>query len=293
LRNALRDFDRNNYLSYAGALAFFFLLAVFPLFIFLASLLAYVPIPNLFGHIVDTMSRIVPEDAMGVVRGVLHNVLSTNKELLSGSILGAVFAASGGFTALITILNIAYDVREGRPYWKKRLPALGLTLLTGVMVTAALVAMALGPRFGLWLSSKLAAGWVFAALWPYIRWAAVAAFTVLSVETIYFLAPNIKQKFTAQVPGAVLAVLSWIAASWALGWYIRNFAHYNKTFGALGAVVALMLWFYTTAIAIIFGAELNSELVHATGNRLLQKEGSETYREMQRSRDREPRRKIA
>ena len=271
LKTTYRDFDHHNYLTYAGALSFFFLLSVFPLLIFLASLLAYIPIPNLFGHAVSTMSRIVPSDAMKVVRAVLKNVLSTNKELLSLSIFGAVFAASGGFTALITILNIAYDVDEGRPYWKKRLLAVGLTLLTGIMVATALVAMAVGPRFGVWLSSKLGVSWVFAILWPYIRWVAVTAFTILSVETIYFLAPNVKQRFTAQIPGAVLAVASWIVASWGLGWYLRNFAHYNETFGALGAVVALMLWFYVTALAIILGAELNSELVHAVGGHLLQK----------------------
>jgi membrane protein len=124
---------------------------------------------------------------------------------------------------------------------KKRVLTLGLTLLTGIMVALALIAMVLGPSFGFWLTSKLGVSWMFATLWPYIRWVATITFTILSVETIYFLAPNVKQKFTAQIPGAVLAVGSWIVASWGLGWYIRNFAHYNKTFGALGAVVALML----------------------------------------------------
>ncbi|MGH9502839.1 MAG: YihY/virulence factor BrkB family protein [Terriglobales bacterium] len=271
LRRTYHDFDRNNYLIYAGALSFFFFLSVFPLLIFLSCILSYVPIPNLFGQILKIMSTVVPGDAMGVVRGVLHDVLSSSPELLSFSIFGAIFAASGGFSSLITILNIAYDVHEGRPYWKTRLLAYGLTLLTGAMTVIALIFIALGPGFGNWLAHRLHAGWLFAMIWPYIRWTAIAIFTVLSVETIYFLAPNVKQRFVSQVPGAVLAVSTWIVASWGLGWYLQHVGDFNQTFGTLGALVALMLWFYGTALALILGAEINSELLHAAGKRLSQK----------------------
>ena len=117
LGKTYRDFDRNHYLTYAGALAFFFFLSVFPLLIFLSTVLAYIPIPRLFDQILEIMSKVVPRDGMGVVRGVLQDVLRTNGGILSVSILSAIFAASSGFSSLITVLNIAYDVR-GRPYWK-------------------------------------------------------------------------------------------------------------------------------------------------------------------------------
>ena len=169
LANTIRDFDRNDYLTQAAALAFFFLLSIFPLFIFLASLFAYVPIPNLFDQILEILAVAVPKNAMGVVTGVLQDVLQTNSELLSIGIAGAIFAASSGFTAMINVLNLAYDVREGRPYWKKRLVAIGLTLLTGIAAGVALVAIALGPQFGTWLASRAHVEWVFAAAWPSIR----------------------------------------------------------------------------------------------------------------------------
>lgn len=293
LGQTYRDFDRHNYLTYAGALSFFFFLSVFPLLIFLSSILSYIPLPNLFDQILDIMSKVVPGDAMGVVRGVLRDVLRSNPELLSVSILGAVFAASGGFSSLITILNIAYDVREGRPYWKQRLLAYGLTLLTGVMTVIALVCAALGPQFGSWLADRLHTGWLFAIIWPYIRWTSIVSFTVLTVETIYFLAPNVKQRFLSQVPGAVLAVSTWITASWGLGWYLHHVGNYNQTFGALGALVALMLWFYVTALAIILGAEINSELLRASGQRLSQKEVTESPPALRRVDDREEPRKSA
>jgi membrane protein len=266
-----RDFDRHNYLISAGALAFFFLLSLFPLLIFLASLLAYVPSPNLFDELLQIMAKVVPGDAMGAVRGALQDVLRTNPKLLSFSILLAVFAASGSFDSLISILNIAYDVPEGRPYWKRRLTALGLTLLTGVMVLLALVATVLGPQFGAWLAERAPVGQLFVISWPYIRWTFIIVLTVLSVEAIYFFAPNIQQRFYDQIPGALLAVFSWIMASWCLGWYIRHFAYYNHTFGTLGAVVGLMMWFYITALAQMLGAEINAELLHSKGKQLSEK----------------------
>jgi membrane protein len=178
-------------------------------------------------------------------------------------VVSALFAASGGFASLIAILNIAHDTPETRPYWKKRVIAFGLTLLTGLMVTALLISIALGPEFGKWLATKIHVSWLFALLWPYARWILIGAFTIFSVETIYFLAPNAKLRFKDQIPGSIVAVLSWIGASWGLGWYLTHFANYNKTFGALGAVVGLMLWFYITALALLLGAEMNSELLRS------------------------------
>ena len=278
LANALRDCARNDYLTRAAALSFFFLLSLFPLLIFLVSALAWIPIPNLFDEILATMAVFVPPDAMGVVRDVLNDVLQRNTQLLSLGIVGAVLAASTGFAAMIHALNIAYDVEEGRPYWKKRLVAIALTLLTGVAVVFALLVIAVGPHFGAWLAGLLRIGPVFARAWPYVRWSTITVFIVLAVETIYYLAPNVKQRFLAQIPGAAVAVLTWIGASWGLGWYLSTFANYNRTFGVLGgvlgAVVAFMLWLYITALAILFGAELNSELLHSAGQALLLKQAA-------------------
>lgn len=269
---AAKDFVRNNYLTYAAALAFFFLLSLFPLLIFMASALTVVPLPNLFDQILELMARVVPPDAMGVVQGVLRDILRGGTSLLSLGILGAIWAASGGFAAMISAINVAYDVREGRPYWKKRLVAIGLTVLVGCMSVVALTAMVLGPRFGEWLAAYLNLSPVFAAVWPYLRWTAILAFTVLAVETLFYFAPNVRQRFWAQLPGALVAVVLWLGASYGLGRYLSSFADFNKTYGTLGAAVALMLWFYITALAVLIGAELNAELIRARGEFVREKE---------------------
>jgi membrane protein len=257
------DFDRHDYLTYAAALAFYSLLSLFPLLIFLASLLAILPIPHLFDQSLAIMARIVPSDAMHVVRGVLQDALLTNRGIISFGFLAALVSASGGFNSLITALNVAYDVPESRPYWKKQVVAVCLTLLVGLMVAIVLVTMAVGPEFGVWLSAKFNLSWLFADAWPHIRWMVIVVCTILSVEVLYFFGPSVRQRFKDQIPGAIVAVLSWITASWVLGWYLSSVADYKKIFGTLGAVVGLMLWFYITALALITGAEINAELLRA------------------------------
>lgn len=272
LKRTVRDFDRHNYLTYAAALAFFFLLSFFPLLIFLASAMAFTPVPHLFDQILQLMARVVPAEAMGLVRGVVSDVLRTNTGLLSIGILGALWAASGGFNAMIGALNVAYDVKEGRPFWKRRLVAIGMTVLIGSMTTVALVALVLGPQFGAWAAQRAGLGPVFAAVWPWVRWSAVLLFTIFSIEVLYFIGPNVKQRFWSQIPGAMVAVALWLGASWGLSYYMRSFANFNKTYGALGAGVALMLWLYVSAIAVLFGAELNAEWLGSRGEHLPERE---------------------
>jgi membrane protein len=261
LGNIYRDFERYDYYTLAAALAFFFMLALFPLLIFLGSAIAYIPEPRLFEHILKLMAPFVPRQAMGIVSRVVSDILNTNRGLLSLGILGAVWIASGGFSALIAALNIAYDVPEARPFWKRRLVAFALTFLTGTLVALALLALVLGPRFGLWLTSQVGMDPLFAMAWPYIRWTAILLFSVLSMELIYYVGPNRPQRFAQQLPGAALAVALWILSSNTIGWYFRTFPEFNRTYGALGAMIALMLWFYVTAVAILLGAELNAELL--------------------------------
>src|SRR5205085_8860662 len=171
----------------------------------------------------EIMGRIVPTEAMGVLRGVANDVVRTNPKLLSFGIAWAVVGASGAFNALITFLNIAYDVTEGRSYWKTRLFACGLTLLTGTMVLLMLLVTVLGPEFGNWIYRHLEVTRVFAHLWPVVRWLLIAGFTIVSVEMIYFFGPNVRLKFRDQIPGATIAVSAWIASSYGLGWYLRQF----------------------------------------------------------------------
>jgi len=138
--------------------------------------------------------------------------------------------------------------------------AIALALITGFLLLLALSVMIVGPRFGEWLAARIHLSNLFALLWPYFHWTIAIGFTVLAVEALYFLAPNVKQRFLATLPGAVLAVGCWLGLSYLLGMYFRHFANFNKTYGTLGAAIALMTWLYWTGFAMLLGAELNAEL---------------------------------
>src|SRR5438309_2508542 len=261
LWRAYTDISRNHSLQMAAALSYYFVLSLFPALIFLSAIVAYLPVPDLFNQSLLLMSHFLPADAMGLVRRVLADVITPNKgTFLSFGILGSLWAASGGFAAAIEALNIAYEVKEDRPFWKTRPLAIGLAFITGALLLVALSVMIVGPRFGEWLAGRVHLAGLFVLLWPYIHWSVVIGFTLLAVETLYFLAPNVKQRFLATLPGTVLAVGCWLLLSYVLGVYFRHFANFNKTYGTLGAAVALMIWLYWTGFAMLLGAELNAEL---------------------------------
>jgi membrane protein len=255
------DVLRNHTMQMAAALAYYFVLSLFPALVFLSAVVAFLPVPDLFGQSLSVLGRFLPPDSMGLVRRVLADVITPNRgAFLSFGILGTVWAASGGFSAAIEALNVAYDVQDDRPFWKTRPLAVGLAFITAALLLVALSVMIVGPRFGEWLAGKVHLSSVFVFLWPYIHWSLAVGFTILAVEALYFWAPNVKQRFLATLPGATLAVGCWIALSYLLGLYFRHFANFNKTYGTFGAAVALMTWLYWTGFAMLVGAELNSEL---------------------------------
>ena len=252
-------------LQMGAALSYYFVISMFPAILLISAIVAYLPGENPFDRVLSLMSGFVPRESIDLLHKVLSTVVTPNRStLLSFGILGTLWTASGGFAAAIEALDIAYDVEEARPFWVTRPLAVGLTFLVGVLLLVALVVMIVGPQFGTWLASQANLSWLLARSWPYIHWTVAVLFTVLAVEAMYFLAPNVKQRFWATLPGAVLAVGCWIGLSYILGYYFRSFAHFNKTYGAMGAVIALMVWLYWTSFFMLVGAELNCELAKET-----------------------------
>lgn len=271
--NAFNDVMNNHIMSLAAGLSYYFVLSLFPFLILLASLLAYLPVPHLFDQILVTMSRVVPPDSMKLVYRVVGTVVHPHGGLLTLGIVGTLWAASGGFNSLIEALNVAYDVPETRPIWKTRLLSIGLMFVIGGLLTVALAAMVFGPKLGEWSANLVGLGPAFMRVLPYIRWGVSIAFNVLAVELLFWRAPNVRQHFGFTLPGAVIGVAFWIGSSYLLGLYFRHFANYNKTYGILGAAIALMVWLYWSWFAILIGAEINAEFLKAVGRGKLELKG--------------------
>ncbi|MEO8726326.1 MAG: YihY/virulence factor BrkB family protein [Acidobacteriaceae bacterium] len=260
LSNVYRDIWRTRVTSVAGGLAFFFLLSLIPLLVVAATLLGVLPIPHLFQHGMDLVERFAPGDAVGMLRGILKELLVPRGGLLTIGILGTLWSAAGGFSSMIDALDIAYDARKSRSYFRQQLLAIGLVFVIGGLFAIALAASIMGPEFGNWISGQLGLHGILVHFWTPIRWGVMALSVIIAVELLYFLAPNIKQRLWANLPGAIMATAVWIGASVLLDFYLRHFNSYSKTYGSLGAVMAFMLWVWITCMILLVGAEFNSEL---------------------------------
>jgi membrane protein len=266
---AYGDVSRHHTLQVAAALSYYFVLAIFPALIFLSAVMSSVPLPDLFGHVIDLMGRLLPADTMRVVESVLLSVLTSGRSAwLPISIIAVTWITSAAFDALIEALDIAYDVTDTRPFWKTRFLAVGLSAVTSVLVISAFSVMILGPRFAEWLAARLHLSSVFVVVWPALHWTLAVTFTVLAVELIYYTAPNVRQRFVATLPGAIVTVTCCLFLSYLLGIYFKHFADFNRIYGTLGGFVAFMTWLYWNFFVLMVGAELNAELAKAAGKSL-------------------------
>src|ERR1700760_3639309 len=168
----VEDVPTKHTLQMAAALSYYFVISLFPAFILVSAILAYLPGANPFEQVLSLMTGFVPQESINLLHRVLSTVVTPNRStLLSFGILGTLWTASGGFAATIEALDIAYEVEEARPFWVTRPLAVGLTFLVGVLLLVALVVMIVGPQFGTWLASRANLSWLMARSWPYIHWA--------------------------------------------------------------------------------------------------------------------------
>jgi membrane protein len=251
--------------SFAAALAYRFFLALFPFFIFLAALAGFITgifdIQNPTDRIINTIGNTLPSDVTSVLRTQLEGVInSRNAALLSVGLVGTLWAASSSVGALMKAMNRAYGVRETRPAWERYALAIGLTAFAGLMIVASFLVLVVFQASGTKIADKIGLGGVAAALLPLVRWPVAVVTILLASGIIYRVAPNAGLSLRRILPGTVLFTSVWLVATYLFGLYISHFASYNSTYGALGGVVILLVWFYLTAFLLLVGAELNAVL---------------------------------
>ena len=251
----------------AAQLSYYFLLALFPLLIFLTSVVGLVIgsessiQQSLFGY----LSQVMPPAAFQLIESTIREVtMASNGSKLSFGILAALWAASNGMGAITEALNVAYDVKERRPWWKQRLTAIGLTISLSILIITALVIVLAGSRIADFVAANYALGSVFTLAWKVLQWPIVLAAMLFAFAMIYYFAPNVReQKWVWITPGSVLGVVLWLLVSSGFRLYLEYFDSYSKTYGSLGAVIILMLWLYFTGASVLIGGEVNAEIEHA------------------------------
>jgi membrane protein len=245
----------------AAQLAFYFFLAVFPALLFLVSLLASIPIDTRVGSALGQLEAVMPTEVVAFIRAQIDQALAGGHgSLLTLGIIGAIWSSSSAVTAIITALNRAYDIEEWRPWWKRRLMAIALTLALAVFVVIAFVFVVGGGDLAAWVTDRLGLGATLAGVWTVLQWTLAIVLVVVAVDLVYYLAPNADTPFVWITPGALLATLLWLLASAGFKLYVQNFGNYTAVHGAIGTVIVLMLWFYLSGLALLLGAELNAEI---------------------------------
>jgi len=264
LKRTVKEFQEDNLSDWAAALTYYGLLSLFP------ALIALVSILGLFGDpekttqtITDMVTQLGPQSAADTFAGPVESI-TTNRGaagILFFVGLGlALWSASGYVGAFMRAANIVYETPEGRPFWKLRPLQLLVTLVMILLLAAVLLGLVLtGPVVSA-VAGPLGVGSTAQTVFNIAKWPIMLIAVILMFAVLFHAAPNVKLPgFKWVTPGAILALVVWIVVSVAFAFYVANFGSYDKTYGALGGVVILLMWMWLTNIALLLGMELNAE----------------------------------
>ncbi|WDY56721.1 YihY/virulence factor BrkB family protein [Pseudomonas sp. PSKL.D1] len=262
LVRTVQEFLDDEMSTYASALAYQMLFSLFPFLLFLIALIGFLHLPDFFSWLRLQSELVLPPQALEQVNPVIDQLQQSKGGLLSVGIVIALWTASAGVRLMMSAMNAAYDVPEGRPVWK-RIP-LSVIYTVGIagMLLAAAALMVLGPQVMEWIASQVGLQEVVVTVWTILRWPAIIILMMVAVALIYYVMPDVKQKFRFITPGSVLAVVVWIIASLGFAYYVKTFADYNAMYGSIGAIIVLLLYFYISAAVLLLGAEMNAVIEH-------------------------------
>ena len=264
-RRTVKEMIADDCLGLAAQLSYYLFLALFPAILFLLALGSFFPLQDLAGTLVQVLRPVASEDVVQIVADQIRRISdSDDGGLLTFGMLAALWSSSAALVAATSALNAAYDIEEARPWWKVRLIAIGLTIALAVFILLSFSLVLAGPQIAEYLGRTLRMGPAIEWTWKILQWPLVFALVSTGVGLVYYFAPDADQDWVWITPGAVLATILWLIASLAFRGYVTSFADYNATYGAIGGVMVLMLWFYVSSLAILVGAEMNAEIEHAS-----------------------------
>jgi len=267
--------DEDDLYNRAYELAYNFLIAVFPLLLFLMALFGMFAGKGveLRSDLLLYVREIVPRVAYQLLRSTLDEVIqSSGGGKLTFGLLLALYAGSTGTTQLITTLNVAHGLRETRSWIKVRLVSLALTLVMSLLIIAASLLVLGGGFVAEFLGREIGWSALFIASWKVAQWFVSLAFVLLAFAIVYYFGPDVKtRRWHWVTPGSVIGLGLWLAASGALRLYLHFITAFSRSYGSLGAVIILLLWFHVTGLAFLVGAEINSVIAKVSAERGLAK----------------------
>jgi len=246
----------------AAQLAYYLLFSLFPTLLFITLLISILPMPSLLDDLLNYCQRALPPQVFSMVQAALQQAADNRPHgLLSISLLATIWAASSGMEAVITSLNVTYQVRASRGWWRERLMAIALTLGLSSFTLLALSIIFFGGSITNYIAGTYGFGGTFRSFWQIAQWPVAAAFVLFGLDLIYYFAPNIKQRWRWVTPGGSIAVVLWLLISYGFRIYVTRYSRFNVTYGALGSFMVLMLWLYLSSVTILLGGVINGVLI--------------------------------
>jgi membrane protein len=270
-RRVWSEMEEDEVFGRAAQLSYYFLLALFPLLIFLTSFIGFVvgSGTGMRHSMFNYLGKVMPASAFVLVDTTISEITNASGGgKISFGIVAALWAASSGMGAITQALNVAYDVSETRPWWKQKAVAVGLTVALALLIITALALVLYGGRIADGLAGHFGFGSAFTLTWKVLQWPLLLGFMLTAFGLIYYWAPDLRdQDWKWVTPGSVIAVAAWLIISFGFRVYLHYFDSYSKSYGSLGAVIVLMLWLYLTGAAVLIGGEINSEIENAAAKK--------------------------
>ena len=264
-RRTWREVVDDDVLDLAAQLSYYFFLALFPAILFLLALASFFPLSNITDDVGRTLGPFVSPQVLELIQEQMRRLANDDSGgLLTFGVAGALWSSSAAIVSIVGALNRAYDIKEGRPWWKVRLIAIGLTLGVAVTVLVALSLVLVGPTLAEKLGQTTGWGGPFEWTWLLLQWPLVFVLIATGIGLLYYFGPDADQDWVWITPGAVAATILWVLVSLLFKIYVAKFTDYEGSYGTVGGVIVVLLWFYVSGIAILTGAELNAEIEHAS-----------------------------
>jgi len=246
----------------AAGLAYYFVMSLFPALVVLAAVVAYLPLKEGTHGLTTFLGYVIPPQAVSLVSQFLASIRPHRTGLLSFGIIVSVWVSSKGVKGIIAGLDIVHGVQAPRRLWTNKILAFGLTFGVGVLLLLGLILTLAGPLLESLLSRAVPVQSLWIRVWPYLQWIPAAFFIFSAIELLYLLAPNLPAQHRVTIPGALAAAVTWLVLSWGLGFFFQQFggAKLDRAFEYLATPIAVMVWLYWSAFAILVGAQINSSL---------------------------------
>jgi membrane protein len=257
------EIEDDNVFNGAAALAYYLILSMFPAAIFLLSLLPYLPVAHLQQAIMDFLHQALPEQSAAMFQSIISGVVSQKQGgLLTFGLVLALWSGSSGIYAIMQQLNITYDVKEGRPFWKARGTALFLLVLFFLLIIGGFALVVFGGVIQDALAGLVGRNEMLLAFFAALRWVIIAVCLLLGFALIYHFGPDVEQQFRFVSPGSIAGVVLLALCSLGFRYYIARFSDYNATYGSLGAIIIMLVWLYIAGLVLLIGSEINALVEH-------------------------------